>query len=100
MNEDKRANDPVQTITGILNSISVSGEGPNSAEIVVSIKVDGDDQAYAVYAYPSTEPAVFSSFVSILTAAYLSKTKIDLSHVQGPGPTPQIIQIVCPSAVP
>jgi hypothetical protein len=64
----------------------------------VAIDVSGDKKAYAVYAYPSTEPSVFSSFASILTAAYLTKTKIDLSYVQGQGATPQITELVCPSA--
>lgn len=76
----------------------MSGEGANSAEIVVGINVGGAEQAYAVYAYPTTESSVFSSFVTILTAAFLTKTKIDLSYVTGPGPTPQIVQLVCPSA--
>jgi hypothetical protein len=86
-----------QKVTGVVQSVDVAGMGPNSAEIVVSINVEGADQAYAVYAYPSTEPSVFSSFVSLLTAAYLTKTVIDLWYVPGAGPTPQIVELVCPS---
>jgi hypothetical protein len=84
-----------QTVSGFVTSIGVSGEGPNSAEIVVSID---NAAAYAVYAYPSTEPSVFSSFVSLLTGAYLTKAKVDLTWVEGAAPTPQITAIVCPSA--
>jgi hypothetical protein len=87
-----------QKVTGVLQSISVTGMGPNSAEIVVSIETQGTQEAYAVYSYPSTEPSVFSSFVSLLTGAYLAKTEIDLYYVPGSGPTPQIIQISCPSS--
>ena len=93
------ANQP-QMVTGVVQSVQVSGWGQNSAEIVVSINAEGRNEAYAVYSYPSTEPSVFSSFVSLLTGAYLTKTKIDLLYVPGSGPTPQIIQLVCPSATP
>ncbi|MDR5727381.1 MAG: hypothetical protein RB191_07930 [Terriglobia bacterium] len=95
--DTRNAGNDQKTVTGIIDRVTVSGEGANSAEIVVAINVDGVEQAYAVYAYPSTESSVFSSFVTILTAAFLSKTKIDLSYVKGPRPTPQIVQLVCPS---
>lgn len=92
--------DDQKTVTGTIDRVTVNGEGANSAEIVVAINVGGVEQAYAVYAYPTTESSVFSSFVTILTAAFLTKTTVDLSYVTGPGPTPQVVQLVCPSATP
>jgi len=86
------------SVVGIVQGISVSGWGPNSAEIVISlIDANGNDAAYAVYAYPSTEPSVFTAFSNLLTAAYLAKTKVSLEYVPGGGPTPQITGLTMPA---
>ena len=100
MSSANRVKGQTEKVTGIVNSVSVAGYGPNSAEIVFSINVDGDNEAYAVYS--NTEPAVFSAFVSILTTAYQNKIKIDVSYGPGPGqaPTPAIYQLDFPSATP
>jgi hypothetical protein len=85
-------------VTGVLESITVKGMGPNSAEIVIGlIDAGGTKSAYAVYAYPTTEPSVFSSFATLLTAAYLTKSKVFLEYVPVSGPTPQIVGLTMPA---
>lgn len=86
------------TVSGFVKSFAVEGDGANSAEIVIGFATAETETAYAVYAYPSTEPSVFSSFASLLTAAYLNNTKIDLTYVNDDAyPTPRITRLVIPS---
>ena len=100
MSSEDRVKDQTGTVTGVVNFVSVSGYGPNSAEITVSINVNGVNEAYAVYS--NTEPQVFSGFVNILTLSFQNQTKIDLSYGPGPvgAPTPAIYVLRYPSATP
>lgn len=92
-----QADDEV-TVSGFVKSFTVEGDGPNSAEIVVGFATAETETAYAVYAPPGTEPSVFSSFASLLTAAYLNNVKIDLTYVNDDTyPTPRITRLVIPS---
>jgi hypothetical protein len=85
----------VPVVTGVVKYLSVFGSGPNSAEIVAVIQVAGNDEAFRVGAFPATEPSVFSSFASLLTGAYLTKTPIDVLYMPVANATPQIVGLVC-----
>jgi hypothetical protein len=86
------------TMSGFVKSFAVEGDGANSAEIVIGFATAETETAYAVYAPPRTEPCVFSSFASLLTAAYLNNAKIDLTYVNDDAyPTPRITRLVIPS---
>ena len=98
MNREEGARGQTGMVTGIVHTISVSGIGAASFEIVATITVNGTDETYAVYS--DSEPAIFSAFVSILNASHLSQTKIDLHYENLPGKTPAIYQLDFPSATP
>lgn len=86
------------TVSGFVKSFEVEGNGPNSAQIVIAFGTAETETAYAVYAPPSTEPAVFSSFGNLLTGAYLNNVEIDLTYVNdGEHPTPKITRLSIPS---
>ena len=90
----------VKVVTGLITSISVSGHDQKSAEIVVVIYVDGSNETYAVYSEPETGPHLFASFASLLTAAYQTKTVVDLYSLPmagQPTATRRIVQLDCPS---
>ncbi len=85
------------TVRGLVRSISVFGNGQNSAEIVVSIgKEGGEPTALRVGAYPATEPQVFSTFGTLLAGAYLNKLEVEVHVLPIPHATPQIVGIVVP----
>ena len=87
----------IPKVTGIVQRVQVNGSGTASAEITATLQIAGVSETFRVGAYPATEPSVFSSFVTLLTGAYFTKTPIDILYMPVAGQTPQITGIVCPA---
>ena len=88
----------LENAMGVVKAINVFGNGPNSSQIEAILVVNNTDTGFLVGAYPATEPAVFGSFVCLLTAAYYAKTKIEIVYFRVPGGLPRIVGITYPPA--
>ena len=82
-------------VSGTVSRIELSGEGANSMELVLSFNVNGTNKAYALYS--NAEAGLFSGIVTVLTAAYFSKTKLDLYFDDSAQNSPEITDVVLPS---
>ena len=87
------------TTTGRITSISVSGYGQNSAEIVFTVlsSATGQNQAFHVLAYPAYEPQVFSSTATMLTTAYVHNKKVRVTYQRNEGETDRTISVSMPA---
>lgn len=80
--------------TGTITSLGLNGPEDGSAELLVYITDEqGKPATYGVYAPAYT----FGAFASILSAAYVKGTKIDLVYWPDTIHTPHIYQVICPS---
>ena len=86
------------TTTGLVTSITVTGYGQNSAEIVFTIlnSTTGLNQAFHVLAYPAYEPQVFSATAALLTAAYVHRENVKVQYRRIAGETDRTISVSLP----
>ena len=86
------------TERGTVASIAVSGWGPNSAELVVVLTIDGVETAFAIESGGGgTEPQVFAVMATMLTSAFQHRTEVQVTVVERlPGQTPGISAIQIP----
>lgn len=82
------------TVKGKVASISVDGNGPNSAQLLFVITdAKGNNRALVVLAYPSTEPQVFTAMTSILTTAIALKAEVTVGYETLPGRTDRALSV-------
>jgi len=68
---------PPILVTGTINSLEISGFGPNSSELVISIAVTGSGNAAYVMEFDAV-PQMFAAATTMLTAAYHAKVPVTL----------------------
>jgi hypothetical protein len=79
--------------TGTVHSIGVTGSGANSAELVFDLDIAGSITSFCVE-FDST-PQVFAGFVTSLTTAFALKRPVTVSSTQtNPRATPKATYIL------
>ncbi len=83
----------IMKIKGKVESFSVFGNGPNSAELQVRVRAKGGPVALRVGAYPATEPQVFAAICNVVTTAHAHDLKVEFKVEKVPKATPQILGV-------
>ena len=71
----------VVKVKGRIQSVSLSGDGMNAAELRVKLKKRGETYALRAGTPPATSPQMFTSLTTAVTAAHLrgAKVRFDVS---------------------
>ncbi|GEM_PF-5849515 len=75
---------------GTVVLLDISGIGPNSAQILFTLKSPVESKSFVVNAYPAHEPAVFAAYSSLLSMAYVNNDSVGVRYESFPGETDRV----------
>ncbi len=78
------------TFTGTVSLMDISGIGPNSAQILLTLKKDKESRPFIINAYPGHEPAAFAAYASVLSAAYTTDAQVTVRYEIVPDKTDHV----------
>jgi hypothetical protein len=88
----------IQVLEGTVISISAFGNGVNSAEVEVTLKLsNGPDTTVRIAGYPATEPQAYNMFGHLLTMSYFNKHVVKVQVLSVPNGTLQVLSVSLPA---
>ncbi len=88
--------EPLPNVTGLVTSLDVGGNGPNSAILVFTVLVASTGQDVAFGIYSDTLPQVFAAAATLLALAYDKRLAVTVQSVTKEGGAPQAVGVTLP----